>query len=117
MWRDLLRKALVSASVIPRPDLVARIMDRHPNPEDMPTGMLVVVKDGERQKWACFRCPCGCGAKLQLSLNQTRRPRWSVGLDWLRRPSISPSVYQLNACQSHFWVKGGIIEWCANGDR
>ncbi|WP_368040676.1 DUF6527 family protein [Roseicella sp. DB1501] len=87
-------------------------MDRHPTPEELPAGRLVVVEDGGRQKWVCFRCPGGCGARLQLSLNPTRRPRWGVSLDWLRRPSISPSVHQTNACRCHFWVKQGAIDWC-----
>jgi hypothetical protein len=114
MWRELLRSFLVRTGAVRRPDLVARIMERHPTPDELPPGLIVVVQDGDRQKWACFRCPGGCGVKLQLSLNPTRRPRWAVGLDWLRRPSLSPSVHQQNACRCHFWVKRGTVEWCAD---
>jgi hypothetical protein len=117
MWRDLLRQLLVNIGIIRRPDLVGRVMDRHPTPDELPPGVLVVVKDGEHLKWACFRCPGGCGEKLQLSLNPRRRPRWTVGLDWLRRPNVTPSVHQLNTCRCHFWIKRGGVEWCADSGR
>ena len=117
MWRDIARRALVATGIIPRPDLVARVMDRHPTPGDLPPGVLVVVQDGDRAKWACLRCPGGCGEKLQLSLSPSRRPRWAVSLDRLDRPSVSPSVHQLNNCQCHFWIKSGTVEWCADSGR
>jgi len=114
MVRASIRALLVFFRRIARPDLVARIMDRHPNPEDLTPGLLVIVQDGPLAKWACFRCPGGCGARLQLSLNPKRRPRWGVDLDWLRRPSLSPSVHQKNACHCHFWVRSGRVEWCGD---
>ncbi|WP_246628708.1 DUF6527 family protein [Methylomagnum ishizawai] len=92
-------------------------MDRHPKPDELPPGLLVVVKDGGYLKWACFRCPGGCGEKLQLSLNPSRRPRWTVGLDWLRRPTLTPSVHQFNACRCHFVLKNGIVNWCRDSGR
>ena len=114
MWRNFVRGLLVRIWIVRRPDLAARVMERHPAPEELPPGVLVVVQDGDRQKWACFRCPGGCGAELQLSLHPTRRPRSAVGLDWLYRPTLSPSVHQQNACRCHFWVKRGAVEWCAD---
>lgn len=113
MWRALLRRLLVRLGVVQRPDVLARFVERHPTPEELPLGSLVIVQDGARQKWACLRCPGGCGAKLQLSLNPARRPCWKVAFDWLGRPSISPSIHQQNACRCHFWLKRGIVEWCA----
>ena len=117
MWRGIVRRALVATGIIPRPDLVARIMDHHPPPGDVSPGLLVVVQDGDRAKWVCLRCPGGCGEKLQLSLNPSRRPRWAASLDRLHRPSVSPSVHQLNNCRCHFWIKGGKVEWCADSGR
>ena len=117
MWRHLVRQALVAVRIVRRPDLVMRVLARHPTPEELPPGMLVVVQDGERAKWACLRCPGGCGEKLQLSLNPSRRPCWAVSFDWLRRPSVSPSVHQLSACRCHFWIIGGNIEWCRDMGR
>ena len=117
MWANILRRGLVVARVIRRPDLVGQVMDRHPNPEELLPGMVVIVKDGVIEKWACLRCPGGCGEKLMLSLNTARRPRWSVKLDWLRRPSVTPSINQLNACHCHFWIRGGEVQWCKDSGR
>lgn len=114
MLRHLLREALVALRLIPRPDLSVRVAADHPSPDDLVPGRLVVVRDGARSKWACLRCPGGCGERIQLSLHPTRRPRWSVRLDWLRRPTVEPSVRQTNACRCHFWIRDGRVEWCAD---
>jgi hypothetical protein len=98
-----------------RYDVLARIWPRHPGQQPLLSGEIVVVKDGPIEKWACFDCPGGCGERLSLSLNRDRRPSWRVTVDWLSRPTITPSVQQLNACGCHFWVKSGSIEWCKNG--
>jgi len=68
MIRDWIREVLVTLRWIRRPEMTVRIMDHHPGPNDLVTGVLVVVEGGGRQKWACFRCPGGCGNRFQLSL-------------------------------------------------
>lgn len=117
MWRKFIRQLMISIGVIRRPDFVATIMAHHPTPDDLSAGVLVIVKDGDRTKWACFRCPGGCGEKLQLSLNPSRRPRWLTSLDWLLRPTVTPSINQLNDCRCHFWIKNGMVEWCADSGK
>jgi len=66
-------------------------------------------------KWACLNCPGGCGKTINLALNPTRRPRWSVETDIWQQPTVQPSVHQLNECGCHFWIKSGRIEWCKGG--
>ena len=117
MWSEWLRQLLVGIGVIPRLDLVGRFMDRHPKPDELPPGLMVIVKDGGHLKWACFRCPGGCGEKLKLSLNQSRRPRWVIGFDLLNRPTLTPSVHQLNACRCHFVLKKGVVNWCVDSGK
>lgn len=117
MWRDWLRHGLIGLGFVAKPDLAAEHMIDHPSPDDLKPGRLIVVKDGALAKWACFRCPGGCGERIQLSLGLARRPRWSVALDWLRRPTLEPSVRQLNACRCHFWVRHGKVEWCADSGQ
>ena len=114
MWRGLVLRSAVFLRLTDRPELVVRIVERHPTPEELRDGELIVVQDGDRQKWACLRCPGGCGEKLQLTLALHRRPRWLVHLDWLRRPSVTPSVRQLNNCRCHFWIEGGRVKWCSD---
>ncbi|WP_422057885.1 DUF6527 family protein [Sphingomonas sp.] len=100
------------AKSIVRPDLVLRSIERQPAPQDLRAGVIYMVQGGGTPKWAIMRCPCGCGEKLQLSLNPIRRPRWMVHRDRLRRVSLHPSVRQTAGCFAHFWVRHGIIEWC-----
>ena len=106
-----LRALLSWLRLIPRPHLVGTVVEHHPTPEELPESRVLVVRDGNFDKWACFRCPGGCGEKIMLSLS-SRRPRWSVRLDWLDRPTIHPSIRQMNSCQCHFWVSKGLVEWC-----
>lgn len=98
-----------------RADLLTRIAARMPVDSEIVGGELVVVESDGLQKWACMKCPGGCGMKISLSLNADRRPRWRVVQDWFGRPSIAPSVHQMNACRCHFWVRKGKVEWCADG--
>jgi hypothetical protein len=117
MPKILLIKFLVWLRLLPRPQYLSYIVSEHPTPDEIKDGMMLVVKDGTLEKWACFRCPCGCGQRIQLSLSQTRRPRWAVLTDWLSRPTVHPSVRQLSGCKSHFWIKRGKIEWCNDTGR
>lgn len=114
MVRDWIRETLVALRLIRRPGMTVRVMDHHPGLNDLVPGVLVVVEGGGKQKWACFQCPGGCGNRFQLSLNPSQRPHWKVKSDWLGRPTIYPSIHQKDACQAHFWIKAGDIEWCAD---
>lgn len=109
---SVIRKLLVLLRLIPKPDFVSRVVVSHPNPEDIAHGEIVIVGDEKYQKWACFRCPGGCEDIILLSLNKSRRPSWRVFPDWLKRPTLHPSVRQLNECKCHFWMRKGRVDWC-----
>lgn len=96
-------------------DLLVRRAETFPADEAIRSGEVVFVIDGGIQKWACLKCPGGCGTTIPLSLSPTRRPRWSIVADWLQRPTVKPSVHQQNACGCHFWIRRGRIEWCEGG--
>jgi Family of unknown function (DUF6527) len=98
-----------------RADLLTRISERVPADTEIKPGELVVVENDGFRKWACLKCPGGCGLKISLSLNRNRRPLWRVTGDWFGRPSVEPSVHQMNDCRCHFWVRHGMIEWCSDG--
>ncbi|MGY2909220.1 DUF6527 family protein [Bradyrhizobium sp. URHC0002] len=102
---------LVWLGLVKKPRYLARYSEQHPTVAELADDDLVVVRSGGFTKWACFKCPCGCGQKIALSLQKERRPSWSVVVDWLQRPTISPSVNQLAGCLSHFWIKRGDVEW------
>ncbi len=106
---------LLRAIGLLRADLLTRVADRMPADMEIKSDELVVVESDGFRKWACLKCPGGCGVKIALSLNPNRRPRWRVATDWFARPSIEPSVHQMNDCRCHFWVRRGVIEWCPDG--
>lgn len=96
-------------------DLLSRTRAEYPDPATLPAGEVVLVEDAGVRKWACLRCPGGCGQPISLSLNPTRRPRWQFLADFWTRPSIEPSVHQRNDCGCHFWIRKGQIDWCKDG--
>lgn len=112
--RRTVARFLRSLGLLPY-ELLAREQATHPNPASLGVGDLVVVRDGEHIKWACMRCPGGCGADIKLSLNPSRRPRWTVVHDWFGRPTVSPSVHRRDGCGCHFWIRRGQVEWCRGG--
>ncbi|MCO0822782.1 DUF6527 family protein [Enterobacter hormaechei] len=38
-------------------------------------------------------------------------PRWDYALDDNNLPSLYPSVWLKDGCQSHFWIKKGRVIW------
>ena len=62
--------------------------------------------------WAAgLNCPCGCGDVIELMLLADVDPRWTLEIDDLDRPSLTPSVWRTVGCRSHFWVRRGQVEW------
>jgi hypothetical protein len=102
---------LVWLGFIAKPRYLARYAEQHPSLSELTDDDFVIVRTGAFTKWACFKCPCGCNQKIALSLQTERRPSWTVVVDWLQRPTVSPSVHQLAGCLSHFWIRRGNVEW------
>ena len=88
-----------------------------PPNNEIPDGKFIVVTPSVEPKWALFKCPCGCGHVITLSLASGRTPRWQVRLENGGYPTLYPSVRQLNGCYSHFLVRGGQILWCEDTGR
>ncbi len=75
---------------------------------------MYVVGGRDYQKWAYFMCPSGNGELTQLCLQKNRRPHWKVSADFFGRPTVHPSIRQLEGSYAHYWVKKGSVEWCAD---
>jgi hypothetical protein len=95
-------------------DLVVIRSENYPSAKSVSPGVVVLVENSGVQKWACLRCPKGCDGLISLSLAPNRRPKWEVTTDFWERPTISPSIRQQVQCRCHFWVKAGLVEWCAD---
>lgn len=113
----ILRFILAWLGIIPRPDQLARISTNYPSGDELPPGRFILVQGGGADKWACFRCPGGCGERIDLPLVPNRSPRWRVHVDRLGRPSVEPSVRQLEGCRCHFWISKGQVRWCEDSGR
>jgi len=98
-----------------RADLLVERCAEFPDKLPKDRAVLLLVEDGGTQKWACLACPGGCGVAINLALNPNHRPRWSISVDFWRRPTVKPSVHQRTKCGCHFWIKKGRVEWCKGG--
>lgn len=78
--------------------------------ESLHPRVIVVVGPKERPKWVIFRCPCGRGHQIFLSLQSSHKPHWRlqrVGTDISLHPSIDSHL----AYRCHFWLTDGRISW------
>lgn len=96
------------------PVLFARVsvVDASPRNEQVAAGQLYCVVSASKPKWSLFRCPCGCGDVITLSLQAAHKPRWRVTNSDSGRPTLFPSVWRDKGCLSHFWLKDGRVFWC-----
>lgn len=87
-------------------------VEQPPKGADVRHQTLYFVVSNQRPKWVLFQCPCQCGEVITLSLQAAHRPRWSLQVNALQRPTLHPSVWRDRGCNSHFWVRDGQILWC-----
>lgn len=112
-FRKVFRCLLVRLGVIVEPAYVVRVEARQPGAAQMVGGEIIAVMGATAPKWACFLCPCGSGEVVRLSIDQHSRPTWFLHVDVLGRPTLHPSVWQLDGCLCHFWIRKGEVSYCA----
>lgn len=87
------------------------VIDGDGLPTILPKRDLVLLTDDGEPWSVAMMCPCGCGQRVELPLLREVRPRWSLQVDKLNRPTLQPSVWLHDGCRSHFFVRRGKIEW------
>ena len=90
------------------------VVNRTPSNDTVDSEAFITVVYEGRPIWALFRCPCGCGTVISLSLQKVHNPNWTVEKTSTGRPTIYPSVWQNKGCYSHFWIRDGRVYWCHN---
>jgi hypothetical protein len=110
--KTIVRRALELMGLSRKAEFGVITASTNPALDSLAPRQIVLVGEGKFRKWAYFRCPCGCGDPIMLSLSRTRRPSWRVYVDWLDRPTLEPSVRQTAGCYSHFWLRAGRVDWC-----
>lgn len=78
-------------------------------PSTLPPRRLYLVGMPGQLKWAAFSCPCGRRHQIQLNLDRSRRPVWTLELT--PDASLRPSVDALEIDRCHFWVRDGRARW------
>lgn len=100
-----------------RKKLRIKSVNTHPIGEQLPARLIFVVRGGGVGKWAYLHCPCGCNNIIRLSLMKTHKPRWRIQSTFFGSATIFPSVRCNDGCYSHFWVRRGHVDWCADTGR
>jgi Family of unknown function (DUF6527) len=100
---------IFSMPVLRRPSFLATIASESPLDHELPPGLVVVEVRDDYLKWAHMVCP-KCGDHIQLPLAGKRR--WRISIDVLRRPTLSPSIWERRSCGAHFYIRKGKISWC-----
>lgn len=101
-------EALHRLPFLRKPEFFARVIPESPCSAELVPGLLFVeIRDGYL-KWAHLSCP-KCGDHIQLPL--AGRERWSVRIDFLWRPTVSPSIWERNTCGAHFFIEKGKLLW------
>src|SRR6266478_3503280 len=74
-----------------RPALLVVRVDEAPLEAELMRGAIYVEVRRGHLKWVHFRCPL-CSERVQLAM--AGKERWLLNVDWLRRPTLSPSVWE-----------------------
>ena len=80
-------------------------------PDNVEKGHLYLIGENGKHWFAALICPCGCSELIQISLLQNERPHWKVNVSSKQIPSLHPSIWRKNGCQSHFVLRNGRILW------
>ena len=116
MFVKMIRNSLIKLNLIEKPFFSLQVVDKHPNFEDACDKNLFLIKNGKLKKMVCFLCPGRCRKKIVLPLSVSFKPNWQIHIDWLKRPSIEPSIRVSNSCRCHYWIKKGQVKWCTDNE-
>lgn len=103
---------LIRLRLLRRPDFLVQIVPEQPFENEMRVDVIYDEVRGGYRKWIHLRCP-RCGEAIQLEA-AGQRNSWTISTDWLRRPTISPSIWETESCGAHFFVRKGRIIGCVD---
>jgi hypothetical protein len=80
-------------------------------PDTLERRTVYLVGDGPEPWSAAMVCPCGCGARIALSLVKEDKPSWKARLSPEGKVTLEPSVWRTKGCRSHFVLRNGRVHW------
>src|SRR5258705_113612 len=83
-------------------------------PDTIDTDTVYLVGEGKHLWFIAMICPCGCGETLHMNCLPDSRPRWSATRHLNGTVTLHPSVWRRVRCQSHFFMRKGVIYWCGS---
>ena len=95
--------------LVRRPRFLTLDVDETPDESELTDNILMREIRGGYLKWAHLKCP-QCGEHIRLPL--AGDPAWRLKVDFLRRPSVHPSIWQTGSCGAHFFVRRGKLLDC-----
>jgi hypothetical protein len=100
----------IAESILPARRLI--VLDADTPPERLPWRNIVLARENNEDWAVAFKCPCGCGKRLELMLIEEASPKWSLSVNAESKPTLHPSIWLKADCRSHFWLKNGKVVWC-----
>jgi hypothetical protein len=104
-----LAERLFRAPFLRRPQFLAKAAPVSPTLQELQPNLVTIETRDGHLKWAHLLCP-KCGDVIELPL--AGREQWSIKVDLLRRPTLSPSVWEKASCGAHFFVRKGAVQSC-----
>jgi len=101
---------MASKSLFRRPRYLCLDVAEAPLADDLQPNLVFREVRNGHLKWAHLACP-KCDDHIQLPISGAKLT-WSIKIDWLRRPTLRPSIWERSACGAHFFVRRGEIVWC-----
>ena len=81
-------------------------------PEILRPNVVYIVGENQYFWAAVMLCPCGCKQTLFMPLTINDSPKWSFVVHIDKTVSLTPSIYRITGCKSHFYLRNGLIKWC-----
>jgi hypothetical protein len=100
----------VRKGMLAKPAFTCVDVPEAPLDHELEGGVVYRERRGGHSKWGHLKCP-RCGEHIQLPIGGSRES-WSLRMDWRRRPTLHPSIWETDSCGAHFFIREGAILWC-----
>lgn len=91
------------------------IKDNVPPIGNTNSSTIVLYRKNEQFSWARFKCPCGCGQMITISLSPDIVPYWETYIhtqNGRKTVTFQPSIWiSMPNCNAHFYIRNSEVFW------